>query len=61
MGGIGADAKTNFARRLRMLISFRDDMDIQLILELKNSFKKYHPVFPTKNFRDFFETLCISI
>ena len=35
-----------FAIRLRMLISVLNNVDIQLILELKNSFGKYHPVFP---------------
>ena len=29
-----------------MLISFLNDVDIQLILDFKNSFGKYHPVFP---------------
>ena len=29
-----------------MLISFFNDVDTQLILELKNSFEKYDPVFP---------------
>ena len=34
-----------FAIRLRMLISFLNDVDIKLISELKNSLGKYHPVF----------------
>ena len=34
-----------FSILLRMLISFLNDVDIQLILEFKNSFGKYHPVF----------------
>jgi hypothetical protein len=31
-----------------MLISFLKDVDIQQILEFKNSFGKYHPVFSGK-------------
>ena len=31
-----------------MLISFLNDEDIQLILEFKISFGKYHPIFPKK-------------
>ena len=39
-----------FVIRLKMLISFSNDVDIQLILKSKNSFGKYHPVFPIKHF-----------
>ena len=35
-----------FSIRLKMLISFLNDGDIQLILEFKKSFGKYYPVFP---------------
>ena len=35
-----------FAIRLIMLVSFLNDVDIQLIVEFKDSFKKYHSVFP---------------
>ena len=38
-----------------MLISFLNDVDIQLILEFKNSFGKYHPVFPENPERRFLE------
>ena len=40
-----------------MVISFLNDVDKQLILELKNSIEKYHPVFPNKSY--FFWTPCI--
>ena len=44
-----------------MLISFLNDVDIhiQLIIELKNSFGKYPPVFPKITLRAFFGTPCI--
>ena len=37
---------TFFAIRLRMLISFLNDVDMQLILEFKNIFGKCQPVCP---------------
>ena len=42
-----------FAIWLRMLILFLNDVDIQLILEFKNSFGKICPFFP-KNPKHFF-------
>ena len=34
-------------------------MDIKLILEFKNSFGKYHPVFPKNHKKVFFGTCCM--
>ena len=36
-----------------MLISFLNDVDIQLILEIKSSFRKYHPECPKNPLRVF--------
>ena len=37
-----------------MIISFLNDVDKQLIIELKNSFCKYNPVCPKKSLNNFF-------
>ena len=49
---------TFFAIWLRMLISFLNDEDIQLLSEFKNTFRKYHLVC-SKNSLVFFGTCCI--
>ena len=42
-----------FGYMLKMLIYFLSDGDILLILEFKNSFGKYHPVFIRNLEREF--------
>ena len=44
-----------------MLISFLNDVDIQLIVEFKKSFGEYHPVCPKNPERAVFGTPCIFI
>ena len=39
--------------------SFLNQVDIQLILYFKNSFGKYHPVFPKSPQEGFWDTLYI--
>ena len=40
------DEPVTLLLKTRMLISFLNDVDIQRILEFKNSCGKYHSVFP---------------
>ena len=39
-------------------IFLTNDVDTQLILEFKNSFRKYHPVFSKNPYSAFFGTPC---
>ena len=43
-----------------LFVIFLNDVDIQLILEFKNSFRKYHPVCPKILKGRFFGTPCIN-